>query len=69
MYTDGYVDQIGGEKRLPFGTRRFHHLLEKIYPLPFAEQREIVLEASMNYSKTVERLDDITVVGFMITPS
>ncbi len=69
LYTDGFVDQVGGEKRLAFGTRRFQRLLQKIYPLPFAEQREIVLEAFREFSGTVERLDDMTVVGFMITPS
>lgn len=62
--TDGFLDQLGGEKRLPFGKRRFKNLLVENAGLPFEEQREILLSSFKSHMGEIERMDDMTVVGF-----
>ncbi|MCP4345278.1 MAG: SpoIIE family protein phosphatase [Desulfobacterales bacterium] len=64
LYTDGFVDQIGGEKNRSFGTRRFKDMLEEIAHLPFNDQQDILLRAFDKYKGDDERQDDVTVVGF-----
>ncbi len=64
IYSDGYTDQLGGNKRLSFGSKRLRELLKKIVRLPFEEQREILLQAYEEYRGKNERQDDVTVVGF-----
>jgi len=64
MFSDGFVDQLGGEKRRRFGTRRFKNLLKDNAHLPFEEQRNILLGAFHKHKGEGERQDDVTVVGF-----
>ncbi|MCP4108751.1 MAG: AAA family ATPase [Desulfobacteraceae bacterium] len=64
MYTDGFTDQLGGEKRRSFGSRRFREMLKKIVRLPLEKQREIVMQTFEEYRGDNERQDDVTVVGF-----
>ncbi|MDM8524070.1 PAS domain S-box protein [Desulfococcaceae bacterium HSG8] len=64
MATDGYLDQIGGEKNHRFGTRRFKTLIEECAPLPFIEQREVFIHIFNEYKGKNERRDDVTLIGF-----
>ncbi|OQY58482.1 MAG: hypothetical protein B6245_11670 [Desulfobacteraceae bacterium 4572_88] len=64
MFSDGFVDQPGGEKNRRFGTHRFRELLRENYDKPFDEQREILLEAFKEYRRDAEPRDDVTVLGF-----
>jgi serine phosphatase RsbU (regulator of sigma subunit) len=49
MKTDGFTDQLGGEKRRRFGTDRFKQLIMAHHGLPFSEQRSIFLNALKTY--------------------
>jgi len=64
MLTDGFTDQIGGEKNLRFGTRKFTELLKSNHKQPFDEQRNILLEAYTEHRGENEKRDDVTVIGF-----
>ncbi len=64
LFTDGFVDQLGGKKRRRFGTKRFRRLLERNSRKPFNDQREILLQAFNEYKGANERQDDVTVLGF-----
>lgn len=66
LFSDGFVDQLGGEKKRKrrFGTRRFRNLLKENNRKPFAEQREILLQAFNEHKGDHERQDDVTVLGF-----
>ncbi|MDM8548668.1 SpoIIE family protein phosphatase [Desulfobacterales bacterium HSG2] len=64
MYSDGFVDQLGGEKNRRLGCRRFRNLLKENAHLPFEEQREILVHAFHEYKGENEVRDDVTVVGF-----
>ncbi|MCP4348558.1 MAG: SpoIIE family protein phosphatase [Desulfobacterales bacterium] len=64
MFTDGMTDQLGGKKRLRFGTKRLTKLLEAGAELPFEKQEEMLIQALDKYRGERERVDDVTVAGF-----
>ena len=64
LFTDGFTDQIGGVKRLPFGRRKLRIWLEQHAGLPMEEQR-VALETMFNdYKGRNTQRDDVTVLGF-----
>lgn len=67
MFSDGYIDQFGGNDGRKFMIKNFTELLEHIHKLPANEQREI-LKITFNEWKRQEypQVDDVLVVGFKI---
>lgn len=66
LKTDGYTDQLGGEKNLRFGTNRFRQMITDIHQTSFSVQRKEILRNFFEYKKSNEQIDDITVIGFRI---
>jgi serine phosphatase RsbU (regulator of sigma subunit) len=66
LTTDGFLDQIGGEKELPFGKERFKKLILKYQNLDFIMQKEMFLEELKKYQKDNPRTDDIAVIGLKL---
>ncbi len=64
LITDGFTDQLGGEKRRRFGTKKFKQLAQKHHHKPFSEQRPEFLQALTAYQGDNEQIDDITLIGF-----
>ncbi|KAB1442187.1 PP2C family protein-serine/threonine phosphatase [Pseudodesulfovibrio senegalensis] len=64
MATDGLSDQVGGEKRLPFGKRRFMRFVNDGFRTPMNVQREELLHLFEEYQGGETRRDDVTVLGF-----
>ncbi|MES0336085.1 MAG: SpoIIE family protein phosphatase [Candidatus Magnetobacterium sp. LHC-1] len=64
--TDGYLDQNGGDKDLPFGKKRFVSIVENNWHRPMSEQREVLLDQLCSYQGQSDRNDDITIVGLTI---
>ncbi|MCP4750582.1 MAG: SpoIIE family protein phosphatase [Proteobacteria bacterium] len=64
LYTDGWVDQLGGDKFISFGRNRLTELLKKHYREPFETQRIMLLQAFNDYKSDAIQQDDITIVGF-----
>ncbi len=64
MATDGFTDQLGGEKRRRFGSVRFRELLKKISKEPFENRREFLLKAFEEHRGNNQRVDDVTVAWF-----
>ena len=62
--TDGFWDQLGGERNRSLGKKGFRSLLKKVYRLPFEAQREIFAERFEEYKGENDRQDDLTVAGF-----
>jgi serine phosphatase RsbU (regulator of sigma subunit) len=63
IFTDGYVDQFGGEKGKKFMTKNLKNLLAGIHQKNMNEQYQILNNALMDWSKDEEQVDDILVVG------
>jgi serine phosphatase RsbU (regulator of sigma subunit) len=70
LFTDGYVDQFGGDRGKKFKYTRFRDLLLSVHQLPMAEQKTILEDTMSNWMKGEnyhhEQIDDISVVGFKV---
>jgi len=66
MTSDGYLDQVGGERKRMFGKKRFKELLLSMEKLPFTEQKKKLYKTLLEYQNEEVRRDDVSVVGFKI---
>ena len=53
----------------PFGKKKLQKALLDIYQLPFNEQKNILIEKNIEYKKSEETTDDLTVIGLKFCPS
>jgi serine phosphatase RsbU (regulator of sigma subunit) len=73
LFSDGFVDQLGGERRKRFTTSRFRQLLLDIQDRIMFDQKSI-LERTLNewmgrtglYENETKQIDDIVVMGIRI---
>lgn len=67
MFSDGFIDQFGGNDGRKFMIKNFTELLDHIHKLPSVEQREI-LKITFNEWKRQEypQVDDVLVMGFLV---
>ena len=64
IFTDGFVDQFGGEKNKKYSSRRFKELLLKIHELPVEEQKQQLKNAFHQWKGQNEQIDDVLVLGY-----
>ncbi len=70
IFSDGYVDQFGGEKNRKFMKKNFFELLLKIYDLPMPQQKEILLKTYKDWmGDKNSQIDDVLVIGFKLEPN
>lgn len=62
--TDGLTDQIGGERRIMFGKRRLHELLQRYRHLPMPELAAQLRQQHGLWQGGQSRRDDLTFWGF-----
>jgi sigma-B regulation protein RsbU (phosphoserine phosphatase) len=67
LFSDGYVDQLGGPDRKTFRSRRFKQLLMNIHLKPLDEQKTLLEEAYEEWRQNIEQIDDIMVMGIKFT--
>jgi phosphoserine phosphatase RsbU/P len=67
IFSDGYVDQFGGEENKKFLIKRFRDLLIEIAPEPMDRQKELLFEAHLKWKGDSEQVDDILVIGVKLT--
>ena len=67
LFSDGYVDQIGGPNRKTFRSRKFKQLLINIHQKPLPEQKEILEKEYEEWRRDIEQIDDIMVMGIRFT--
>ncbi len=66
LFSDGYVDQLGGPHRKTFRAIRLREVLTQIQDLSMKEQKQILLETHRSWKREVEQIDDILVMGFRL---
>jgi serine phosphatase RsbU (regulator of sigma subunit) len=66
MFSDGYVDQFGGQNNTKFLSSNFKKLFQEICEKPLAEQREILNEKIETWRSNFFQNDDILVLGLKI---
>jgi len=64
LFSDGYVDQMGGPQRKTFRSHRFKNLLLEIQDQTMEKQKSILIERMESWRGDVEQIDDILVLGF-----
>jgi ligand-binding sensor domain-containing protein/serine phosphatase RsbU (regulator of sigma subunit) len=63
LFTDGYVDQFGGEKGKKFSTKRLKETLEQMQSLSMKEQGSKLNVIIDDWKSELEQIDDILVIG------
>jgi len=61
--SDGFQDQIGGEKYKKFGSKNLHKLLTQISSLSSEEQKTQLKTTFENWKSSSEQLDDVCIMG------
>ena len=63
IFSDGYMDQFGGEKGTKFKKNRFRELIKTVHSKPFVDQHKIINNTLNNWQTNTEQTDDILVIG------
>ena len=66
LFSDGYVDQFGGESKKKFMKRNFKKLLIEIHKEPAVKQREILLERFNRWKGEHAQIDDVLIFGIRL---
>lgn len=59
VFTDGFVDQFGGERGKKFKPANLRKLLLSIHDLPMKEQKKTIDEAFETWRGSLEQVDDV----------
>jgi serine phosphatase RsbU (regulator of sigma subunit) len=63
LFSDGYVDQLGGIDRKTFRSENFKKLLILIHNLPLAQQKEELEKKYEEWRGDIDQVDDILIAG------
>jgi len=66
IFSDGYVDQYGGEHRKKFKTQKFKELLLSVHSEPMEKQKQIIDNTFEQWRGHMEQIDDVCVIGVRI---
>jgi len=66
MFSDGYIDQFGGENGFKFYAKNFREIILQNAHLPLVDQKIKLLENLEDWKGYHPQIDDILVVGFKI---
>lgn len=66
LFTDGFVDQFGGEQHKKYKSANFKSLLASIHKKEVSVQRELLDDTFENWKGENEQLDDVCVMGIRL---
>lgn len=66
IFSDGYVDQFGGEKGKKFKAKAFRNLLLSIQEKSMEEQKILIDDAFEAWRGSLEQIDDVCVIGVRV---
>jgi len=66
LFTDGYIDQFGGEKGKKFNRKQFTELLVEASKLDGFESEKYLDYTFENWKQNVDQVDDVTVIQINI---
>jgi len=64
MFTDGFVDQFGGEKGKKFSSERLRELLTETHRM--SEQKQKIGKTISDWQGSLEQVDDMLVIGIKL---
>jgi serine phosphatase RsbU (regulator of sigma subunit)/ligand-binding sensor domain-containing protein len=65
-FSDGYVDQFGGETGEKFKTKRFKELLMSVQGKSMQEQKTALEQAFVKWKRDLAQIDDVLVMGIKV---
>jgi CheY-like chemotaxis protein len=66
LFTDGYTDQFGGKPVRKFRRSQLKELLMRNHKEPLKTQKQLLLDAYLNWQGREDQVDDITIVGLKL---
>jgi serine phosphatase RsbU (regulator of sigma subunit) len=66
IFSDGFVDQFGGEKGKKLKTKAFRSLLLSIQYKNMKDQKNIINESFETWKGDLEQIDDVCVIGVRV---
>ncbi|HTA81922.1 MAG TPA: SpoIIE family protein phosphatase, partial [Bacteroidia bacterium] len=66
LFTDGYIDQFGGELDRKFGLRRLNEILTSVHKMPMAKQQKELELCIDNWRGNNLQLDDMLIIGVRV---
>jgi PAS domain S-box-containing protein len=66
IFTDGFIDQFGGNEEKKFQSKNFKELILEICTNSLAEQKNLLTEKFYDWKGNREQIDDILIIGFKI---
>jgi len=66
IFSDGYIDQFGGDKNKKFMRKRLVNLLLEIKNEPMHRQKEILVKTFVDWKGDNEQTDDVVMIGMKI---
>ena len=66
LFTDGFIDQFGGEHRKKFKAYRFKELLLSIQEESMPEQKQLLEKVFDTWKGDIEQIDDVCIIGVRI---
>ena len=66
IFSDGYVDQFGGDEGKKFMAKPFKDLLMSVYGKSMPEQQQVLEDTLDKWQAALDQVDDILVIGICI---
>ncbi len=66
MFSDGYIDQFGGDRGKKFMVKRMKKMLLEIKHMKADDQKEAMKKRLLEWQGSYDRIDDVLVIGFEI---
>ena len=66
VFSDGYVDQFGGEKGKKFKAKAFKELLLSIQDQSMEQQKDLVDAAFEKWKGNLDQIDDVCIIGVRV---
>lgn len=66
LFTDGFIDQFGGEKNKKLNKSNFKDLINTINEMPMNEQEAFLEYSFNNWKQDLDQTDDILVIGIRV---
>jgi CheY-like chemotaxis protein len=66
LFSDGFIDQFGGNENLKYMSKRFKELLVRIGSQPMSDQARMLEKAFADWKGERAQLDDVLVIGIRL---
>lgn len=63
LFSDGYVDQFGGERGKKFKTQQLKDLILSLQKRPITDHHKLLLDTFTNWKGDMEQIDDVCILG------